>query len=52
MELSALGNQQVFNKTTKNRGENKNRSNESRKFIDYIADLIGTLQIFHFFVAQ
>ena len=32
----------------KNRGENKNRNNESYEFIQYIADLIGPLHIFHF----
>ena len=49
MQLSILGNhRQISNKTMKNQGENKNRSNEFHEFIHYIADLISPLHICHF----
>ena len=50
IELSILRDyQQTPNKIMKNQGENKNRNNtfDSHGFIHYIADLIGSLSIFH-----
>ena len=32
----------------KNQSENKNINNESHEYINYFADLIGILYIFHF----
>ena len=50
MELSILrNNQQAPNKIMKNQGENKKWNNtfDSHEFIDFIADMIGPLFIFH-----
>ena len=45
--------QQTPNKIMNNQGENKNRNNtfDSHEFIHYIADMKGSLSIFHIYRA-